>query len=267
MKNYYYLDSASQRKGPHTPEELNELARTRVILRDTYFAADGDPTWSTGAQLEQAGVILFPPDKEPESKIAKTAKLALVAFKQFATDPVGGMPNACKALDNSSATGVGAVFGVVFIACLFVFLQGVLPVEAFKKLPKLNLLLCSAVPFICVAASSFLARSLFRGRGTLGSDCFVAGATLLPLAFLMVLTRLLGVANAEVIVVLSVFTVCLTILMLYAGCNGISGLSERTATFAVPLILLVSAWLAKILFASLIPGNLPGVNPAEFMGK
>jgi hypothetical protein len=242
MKNYHYIDSDKQTKGPFTIEQLIELARTGVIGPETMIAGEGDSGWIPYQQL-------IPDDRR--NQFMEWLKKALTAFKQFATDPVGGMPDACKSLDSSSAMGVGIVFGTVFVVCVFVFVYGIVPAEVLKQMPMLNMLLATAVPFVCVAAASFLARSVFRGKGTLGSDCFIAGAALLPSAFLLLLARFFGVVNVGVVATLLVFVACLTILMLYTGCNRISGLSERTATFAVPLMLIASAWLARILYGSL----------------
>ncbi len=56
----------------------------------------------------------------------------------------------------------------------------------------------------------------------------------------------------EVIGALAVFALCLTILMLFAGCTRISKVSERLATIAVPLMLILSGWITKIIYAAMI---------------
>jgi hypothetical protein len=248
MKNYYYIDSANETKGPHTIEELNELARAGVIKADTMIAAEGDPDWKPFGTRGK---------EKPPKSITEILKKAAKAFQQVATDPVGGMPNACKALDRSSAIGVGITFCAVFVGCCYVFAQGILPAEIFKQLPKFTMLLAAAVPFACLTAASFVTRNAFRGAGNLGGDCFIAGAALLPSAFLLALFGLLGVGNIEVIVILCVFAVCLTILMLYTGCHRISGLTERTAAFAVPVMLIASTWLEKIVYTAWIQRSVP----------
>ncbi len=251
MKSYYYIDSTNQTKGPHSIEELDELARSGVIKADTMIAADGDPHWKPfRTRVEE----------KPPRPIAEILKKAANAFQQFATDPVGGMPDACKGLDNSSAVGVGITFCAVFVGCFYVF-AGILPPETFKQLPMFSVLLAATVPFVCLTAASFLTRSAFRGAGNLGSDCFIAGAALLPTAFLLALIRLLGVRNIEVIVILAVFAECLTVLMLYTGCHRICGLTERTATFAVPVMLIANAWLVKIVYTAWIQPSVPALTP------
>jgi hypothetical protein len=55
----------------------------------------------------------------------------------------------------------------------------------------------------------------------------------------------------EVILVLSLFALTYSILMLYAGCSRIGGISEAGAAPAVPIILLLSAWITKIIVTAL----------------
>ena len=56
----------------------------------------------------------------------------------------------------------------------------------------------------------------------------------------------------EVIAVFTLVAVCLTILMLFAGLTRICKLSERSATIAVPLMLIASAWFSKIIYTAIL---------------
>lgn len=51
--------------------------------------------------------------------------------------------------------------------------------------------------------------------------------------------------------------------MLYTGCHRISGLTERTATFAVPVMLIASAWLGKVVYRAWIQQNVWGLAAAH----
>src|ERR1035441_5210222 len=104
------------------------------------------------------------------------------------------------------------------------------------------MLVCACVPFVCMAGASALARLVFRGKGGLSNDSFISGAAVLPLGCVPLLSSILGAGNIEVIGALMVFALCLTILMLFAGCTRIPMMSERMATIAVPLMLMLSAW-------------------------
>jgi hypothetical protein len=64
---------------------------------------------------------------------------------------------------------------------------------------------------------------------------------------------------------LSVFALCLTVLMLFAGCTRISAISERLATISVPLMLLLSGWLTKVVYAAMM--NSQGMAPMMYPGS
>ena len=98
-----------------------------------------------------------------------------------------------------------------------------------------------------------MARKVFRGQsGTLESDVFIAGVSVLPFGFASLLAGVLGVGNLEVSAIVAVFALSYTILILYTGCTRISGISEARAVQAVPIIILIAGWLSKILFGAML---------------
>jgi hypothetical protein len=116
----------------------------------------------------------------------------------------------------------------------------------------IKILVVAVVPFISLLGAVFAGRKAFRGEGGFAADSFVAGASLLPFGFVALLSAILGLGNFEVIALFTLFAICLTILMLFAGLTRICKLSERSATVAVPLMLIVSAWLSKIIYTALL---------------
>ena len=96
-----------------------------------------------------------------------------------------------------------------------------------------------------------LARAIFHGKGRLAGDVYTAGAVLLPSGVLVLVASLLGAANVEVILILSIFSLTCSILILYSGCSRIAIISEAGAAPAVPIILLLSAWITKIVVTAL----------------
>jgi hypothetical protein len=194
-------------------------------------------------------------------KVKAASKDSLQAFLKFATDPVAGLSVAYESLGAARAMSVGISFGVVFTFCVLLGTYRLTPdflrppgVEGFFKL-----LVCAFIPFVSLAVACALARLVFRGKGGLSNDSFIAGASLLPFGCVMLLSSVLGAGNMEVIGALSIFALCLTILMLFAGCTRITMMSERLATIAVPLMLMLSAWFTKIIYAAMI--NSSQVSP------
>ena len=187
-------------------------------------------------------------------RVKAASQDALQAFKTFAANPVGGLPAAAASLGQTRALGVGIVFGGFFT--LFVAF-GLYRVMAPWGRPEgigafLQMLVVAAVPFLSLMGAGTGVRRVFGGEGGLGIDTFIAGASLLPFGFVALLASLLGGGNLGVIGALSLFAVCLTILMLFAGLTRIAKTSEQSATLAVPLMLLVSSWLAKVIYSAML---------------
>jgi hypothetical protein len=156
---------------------------------------------------------------------------------------------------------VAIIFGVLYEAMLFLgiyrladnatALFGVgLPIGELSAKLVIQIIFVGLVPFITLALSGTLARLIFRGKGTFTGDLYVAGASLLPLGLLSLLASFLGPANIEVIGVLALFALTYNILMLYSGCSRISGIPEIGAAPAVPIMLLLTAWLTKIVISA-----------------
>jgi hypothetical protein len=198
------------------------------------------------------------------AKVKEASRDATKAFKTFATNPVGGLPVAFAELGPPRALGVGIVFAVFSILCIFIGVYIALP--AFSKPDfgdSLKFLFFGAVPFLSLFAASAATRKVFGGQGSLHGDGFIAGAALLPFGFLVLISSLLGLANLEIAALLVVFALCYGILMLYTGVTRISFVKESRAAFAVPVMIIVSFWLTKIIFGAMLPSLLPG--PGRFL--
>ena len=187
-------------------------------------------------------------------KVKVASKDALQAFKMFASNPVGGLSVAFESLGQARALGVGITFGALFSLCVLFGIYRLLP--EWGRPPGfsgfIKILVVAVVPFISLFAASVLGRKAFRGEGGVGHDSFIAGASSLPFGLAALLAAVLGLGNMEVIAVFALFAVCLTILMLFAGLTRICKISERSATIAVPLMLIASAWLSKIIYTAML---------------
>lgn len=209
---------------------------------------------------------------------AKTAvKDSLHSIKAFSINPVGGLKRAFESLSGSRAIGAGLVFAIIFDLCLLIGLfimlhrfRGFMDTFLFPNVASnytysdtyssgfmndllqiFKLIILGIVPLVSITLSSSLSRKIFRGQGSFAGDIFIAGASLLPYGFFLLLSSILGMGNIEVIIIIAVFAICYTILMIYSGCTQISKISDAGAAIAVPIMLLLSGWLFKIIFTTI----------------
>jgi hypothetical protein len=186
---------------------------------------------------------------------------ALGALKTLARNPVSGILDAFQALGPRRALVTGVAFGIVYDICAlfgtYLFFRrglggfgGSLDGVPFTTLVKLVFLGC--VPLVAFSLASLVTRRVFQGRGSVEADVFIAGAALLPAAAVALLGAMLGTANAEVIAVLVVFSLVYTILILFAGATKLSQVSEAVAIPSVALMLLATAWIAKVIFVAVL---------------
>jgi hypothetical protein len=199
-----------------------------------------------------------PLSQQLKSEVKARSLDAWQGVKLFAKSPVGGLSESFAMFDDQRAIQVGIVFAIVYeIALLlgaFIFksraaalLGGVLPVGELSAAQLFKVLFLGLVPFASLIGACALARGIFRGKGRFAGDVYTAGAVLLPSGFLVLVASLLGAANFEVILVLLLFALTYSVLMLYAGCSRIAVIPEAGAAPAVPIILLLSAWITKII--------------------
>jgi hypothetical protein len=203
-----------------------------------------------------------PLSQQLKSEVKARSLDAWQGVKLFAKSPVGGLPESFALFDDRRAIQVGIVFAIVYEVAVLIgalviksrteaLLGGILPVgRLMGELTAAQLfkvLFLGLVPFASLVGACALARAIFHGKGRLAGDVYTAGAVLLPTAVFVLLASLLGAANFEVIAILFLFALTYSILILYSGCSRIGCISEAGAAPAVPIILLLSAWITKII--------------------
>lgn len=178
---------------------------------------------------------------------------ALFTFKSFALNPTGGLLPAFASLNKQQAIAVGILFAAIANLCFIVVTYGSVSwLDSFNALLILRLIIVGLVPFVTLAVVSAIARGIFRSNGSLAGDFFLAGASLLPLSFLLLLSTISSFLPSMIMPILSVFVGSYTILTLYSGCTQISNLSEKATAFIVPVMLLVSGWLSNFAFKEIL---------------
>lgn len=185
--------------------------------------------------------------KNTTSRVTSVLGDAVRAFNSFALNPNEELLPAFASLGKQQAIAVGIVFGGIFNFCLvcgiYARWQDLLFYPSIFKL-----MVVGVVPFVTLAVISAIARAVFRRGGSFAGDLFLAGASVLPLSFLLIVSSISEFLPSNTLPVLSVFISCYTILTLYSGCTQISNLSEKVAAFIVPVMLLVSGWFSYFSF-------------------
>jgi hypothetical protein len=231
-------------------------------LADTLKFCDG-----CGADIEGGATgAATPLSQQLKSEVKARSLDAWQGVKLFAKSPVGGLPESFALFDDRRAIQVGIVFAIAYEVAVLLgalifkskteaLLGGILPVsQLMGELTAAQLfkvLFLGLVPFASLIGACALARAIFHGTGRFAGDVYTAGAVLLPTGLLVLLAALLGAANFEVIAILFLFALTYSILILYAGCSRIGLISEAGAAPAVPIILLLSAWITKIIVVAL----------------
>ncbi|HHP7245619.1 MAG TPA: tetratricopeptide repeat protein [Elainellaceae cyanobacterium] len=163
---------------------------------------------------------------------------AIHTIRAIALNPMGELLPTFARLKQSQAIAIGVCLAIFFDIC---FVTGVsITWQAYDDLgqsPIIKLAGLGALSFINLAIASLMMRVILQGRGSLAGDCFIAGASLLPLSTIVLLNGLLPI---PFVIALSVFAGCYMILTLYSGCSQISNLSEGRSALAVPILMLAS---------------------------
>lgn len=177
------------------------------------------------------------------------------ALATVAADPVAGVPRAREALSTRDALGVSLVFAVGAALCIAVGVHLVLgSVLGFVYSASfgvvVQLLGASLVSVAVLAALCFAARRLFGQAGNYGDDAFLAATALVPMALAIFLIGLLGIGNYLIASALGVFALSYVVLILHAGFRHLAEVPERRAAPLVPAVLVLSVWLAQVLFGA-----------------
>ena len=232
---------------------------TPVTVPSTSAASSGGGTATAAAPPVASALSL---SKHIGDEVKARSRDAWAGIKLFAKSPVGGLPQS-YAMFEGRAIQVGAAFAVIYEITFFlgmymmasraagIFGLGIRVSDASVG-DVFKLLIIGLVPFASLVGAGVLARKVFHGSGVLAGDVYTAGASLLPFGLAVLATAILGAANFEVIIVLLVFALSYNILMLYSGCSRIAGISEAGAAPAVPVMLIISAWLTKVIVVAIL---------------
>ncbi len=195
-----------------------------------------------------------------EAQLKAGSQDAVEAVKVLALDPVGGLPKSFHLFSEDRALVVGAIFaGIYAVAMALAAARGVsmapgmaMGIGGSNTASIIFKAFVGGLVFAAVIIGCFAgARMLFKGTGSLASDVYSAGTSLLPWALCLLIGTIFGPANFEIIMLVTLFALTYSILMLFTGFSKLASISEGKAALAVPVMLAVSFWLLTIVIRSM----------------
>ena len=198
------------------------------------------------------------------AQVGSSSRDAIGALRTMLIEPVSGLPSAYSSLGDQRAFAAGMALCVGFAlagtasvllgAHAFGGLTNGL-VDASSKIGLKDLFQMFIVflvpPGTLFAVVLGLSR-VFGQSGSAATAAFSVGASLSPVGIALLASGLLGVANFEVIFLLFFLAASYLILMLYTGLSQVCGVSEKASAPAVPIVLLLAAWLSKVVLVAFI---------------
>jgi hypothetical protein len=192
-------------------------------------------------------------------RIASSSMDAFGAVRRLATDPVAGLAGAYTALGETRAQAAGvalcALFAIISATGIvfgerrwFGSLLSNAPegVSGFFKL-VIALLILPAV----MTAITFAFRKILRASPGWTADVFTCGAALTPIAVAILLSGVVAGSSVGLITVLLTFGWIYLLIMLFAGISRLGALTEKTAAPVLPVVVLLTGWLSKVIFTAL----------------
>ena len=161
-------------------------------------------------------------------------------------NPVAGLPSTFANLDKYQALGTGFMLGLIADASFVIGIYGSEQIRINFSLIKLGIVGITA--FLSLVLISLIARLFVRNQGSWQGDVFLAGAALLPLGLLVLVSGLASSFYPLVLIAVAVLGICNAILTLYSGYTQISYLPEAAAARLVPMAIIISGGLSYLVW-------------------
>lgn len=238
------MEPAATQTAPHFCVKCG----TRLVETQAFCSSCGAAT-SSGQLASEVG-----------QRIATSSADALAALRGLAIDPLSGLAAAYTAMGDARAQAAGIALAVFFALAAAIgvslgarrALGGLLSLaggqgfSGFLKLAVVFLIFPAAM-----TAIAFAVRKVLRATPPVGADVFTCGAAVSPLGIALLVSGLLGAANFEIVALLLMFAWTYLLLMLFAGMTRVGGLTEKAAAPTLPVLLILTAWLSKVVFVAL----------------
>lgn len=176
--------------------------------------------------------------------IKDVLETTLKTLMTFILNPGGGLLPAFTRLTAKEAILAGILYGAIANFCFVC--KFYLDWQYFLRLTLFQSVILGIMPFVSLFFLSRIIGLLFPNKSSYAADIFLSGTTLLPFSFLALISSFVSSLPSFVMTIITIFAGCHTIFILYTGCTQIHNISERIATFLVPIMLFLA--FSPILF-------------------
>ena len=172
---------------------------------------------------------------------------SLMTFSLSFFNPGGGLLPAFSRLNNRQSKQVGIIYGFCSTLCFVCayFMTGLpLAVEIWQ------LFLIGTIPFISFLITGNMMRFTLHGRGRFSTDVFIAGAAIIPIAFVSLLIGFVPISAFSFVVPLCLLGFSYSALTLYAGYTQLLNVGESKSALTVALMLVLNSYICLSLMSS-----------------
>lgn len=174
-------------------------------------------------------------------QVSEASKDAIEVSKSFMSDPVGGISNVYLKLGETKSLSVGILFLIITIV-VFVIGSSLNNSPFFMGLFSVLFMLC--ILFI----SLFVSRGFLNGKGTIHSDIFITGLSLLPLSILILVSSLMNVSFGWGFFAYLSFGLTFTTLIMFSCLTKIYQYSESKSSILIAIILFLAINSLNVVF-------------------
>jgi len=176
---------------------------------------------------------------------------AISAIKILVTDPMGGQGKALELLGEIQALSAGIVFVVAFVFSAVLLLKAI-PFFPSSFEIHVKMAITALVPAVGLWAGFMAIGKLFKTNTSLNKCVFSTGVALVPTAFTFLALVVLGLGNLETVALVGFFGMSITLLLLNSAMLDVLNLSTQQAVLLTPTLILVSAYITKVIYGSLL---------------
>ena len=255
--NYHYLDAQSREIGPVPIDALGALRAAGSLTDGTLVRPESGGPWAQLATVigSSSQTQTSQPSHRMQAASAAVAD-AHVALTHLLSNPAAGLPSAWQNLGEKRAVAAGTAMLVSTVFLVLVVINfsssfSLIRPSDLGSFLKLTLAIAGALGTWVIALVG--TQKIFSSGNNYGGSLLTAGSLSILWAFGLLAFVLLGVANLEALAVIALAIACINVLQLFVGLTKVLGVGERPATWAIPVIIIICAWLTKVIFAAIFP--------------